>query len=182
MLRATDGVVMSRLVDYATAIVSYWQFWIAVAFWIERALERYLPTSTTKKFNELLPAARRRPLFLWIAAFAFCYANFRAWDIERSAKETAIAGSRPARLNPSKLYQDGFEIADVDEPKIDAGNQTLTFPRLSTIRLDPNREIEYSNWKILCTLDEKKWTGTSGTPQGPVRQYAGIICKIQGHR
>ncbi|WP_316195837.1 MULTISPECIES: hypothetical protein [unclassified Bradyrhizobium] len=171
---------MSKLIEYLSAIAPFWQFWVAVAFFVERALDRYLPTLISAKLNEIMPAGSRRLLFVWIAAIAFCYANFRAWDVERAAKEVALASQ--AKLNPFKIYQDGFEVGDVGEPKIDAGNQTLVFPTLATIRLDPNREIEYSNWKILCALDEKNLNSISGTPAGPTRVYAGILCRIEGHR
>ena len=70
---------MSRIWHYVAAVVGYWQFWIAVAFMIERSLERFFPRRAAA-LNVLLPAERRRKLFIGIAIAAFVYANFRAFD------------------------------------------------------------------------------------------------------
>jgi hypothetical protein len=172
---------VARFLEYAASVVRYWQFWIAVAFWGERALERFLPRYA-KKLDPYLPPDGRRVLFIWIAIIAFVYANFRVWDDERVAKENAILSAQAPKLNPFKIYQDGFEIGDVAEPKIDPQANTLVFPSLTTIRLDGNKEIEYSNWKILCSLRDKDLTSISGTPAGPTRMYQNVQCRIEGHR
>jgi hypothetical protein len=70
---------LTRLWDYGSAVIGYWQFWVAVAFMIERSLERYLPNFTKWADPYLTPQFRRR-LFFWIAFIAFLYANFRAYD------------------------------------------------------------------------------------------------------
>ena len=69
----------SRFWEYASAVIGYWQFWLAVAFMTERASERYFPNFLNKADIYLTPQHRRR-LFVWIAAIAFLYANFRAYD------------------------------------------------------------------------------------------------------
>jgi hypothetical protein len=70
---------IARFLDYASAVAGYWQFWVAVAFMLERSLERYLPAFWSK-VDLYLTQKRRRKVFVWIAAIAFLYANFRAYD------------------------------------------------------------------------------------------------------
>src|SRR5437588_9990054 len=67
----------------------YWvlAIWLAVAFMLERSLERYLPPAWIDRINEYLTPEKRRSLFIGIAIIAFLYANFRAFDGERDAKE-----------------------------------------------------------------------------------------------
>jgi hypothetical protein len=55
------------------------QFWVAVAFILERSLERYFP-NLTASLNERFPVDRQRRIFVGIAIIAFVYANFRAFD------------------------------------------------------------------------------------------------------
>jgi hypothetical protein len=61
------------------AIIGYWQFWVGVAFMVERSFERYFPTFGAR-LNLRFSQDRRRPLFVAIAILAFVYANFRAFD------------------------------------------------------------------------------------------------------
>lgn len=70
---------LTRFWDYASAVIGYWQFWVAVAFMIERSVERYFPNFAKRADPYLTPQVRRR-WFVWIAAIAFLYANFRAYD------------------------------------------------------------------------------------------------------
>jgi hypothetical protein len=68
-----------KLLEYSSAVVGYWQFWVAVAFMMERALERFMP-NLWKGLDPHWTPARRRQVFMWISAIAFLYANFRAYD------------------------------------------------------------------------------------------------------
>jgi hypothetical protein len=71
--------LLTRFWGFATTVIGYWQFWVAVAFMIERSIERYFPNFAKRADSYLTPHHRRR-LFIWIAAIAFLYANFRAYD------------------------------------------------------------------------------------------------------
>jgi hypothetical protein len=79
---------MSRIWHYVAAVVGYWQFWVAVAFMIERSMERFFPKRAAA-LNLLLPVEGRRKLFIGIAIVAFVYANFRAFDDVSSKLEEA---------------------------------------------------------------------------------------------
>jgi hypothetical protein len=70
---------MTRIWQYVVAIIGYWQFWVGVAFMLERSFERYFPTFGAR-LNLRFPQDRRRPLFIFIAMLAFMYANFRVFD------------------------------------------------------------------------------------------------------
>src|SRR3981081_2323115 len=72
-------MIFARIWQYVTAVVGYWQFWVAIAFMLERSLERYFP-DLTAPLNERFPLNRRRRIFVGIALIAFVYANFRAFD------------------------------------------------------------------------------------------------------
>jgi hypothetical protein len=72
-------MLLTRIWQYILAIIGYWQFWIGVAFMVERSFERYFPRFATS-LNLRFPQERRRPLFVAIAIIAFVYANFRAFD------------------------------------------------------------------------------------------------------
>jgi hypothetical protein len=83
---------MARFWDYISSVAGYWQFWVAVAFWAERAAERFFPRKWLWAEPILTPERRRR-IFVGIAIFAFFYANFRAYDHERSlSKQDCSAG------------------------------------------------------------------------------------------
>jgi hypothetical protein len=95
-----DPAWYARNWEYASSVVGYWQFWLAVAFMTERALERFFPT-LAGKINPYLTSERRRTLFVWIGVIAFVYANFRAFDDESSRlreAQRAIANSDPAKI------------------------------------------------------------------------------------
>jgi len=79
--------------DYISAVCGYWQFWVAVAFFAERAAERFFPRSWSWA-EPYLTHDRRRWAFLGIAIIAFVYANFRAFDAERSRNQTLAAQLR----------------------------------------------------------------------------------------
>jgi hypothetical protein len=75
--------------DYISAVIVYWQFWVAVAFWGERALERFFPRIWRWAEPNFTPE-RRRKFFVGIAIIAFVYANFRAFDHERSLRDEIV--------------------------------------------------------------------------------------------
>jgi hypothetical protein len=95
-----DPAWYARIWEYASSVAGYWQSWLAVAFMMERAFERYFPTLAAK-INPYLTSERRRRFFVWIAIIAFVYANFRAFDDEsdrlREAQRT-IATSGQTRI------------------------------------------------------------------------------------
>jgi hypothetical protein len=80
---------LSRVWDYASAVAAYWQFWVAAAFMLERSLERFFPKFWSSVDPYLTPA-RRRKVFLWIAAIAFFYANFRVYDDVSALRKTQV--------------------------------------------------------------------------------------------
>lgn len=80
----------TRFWDYVSAVIGYWQFWVAVAFWGERAVERYFP-STWRWAEPFLTPDRRRRFFVWIAFIAFAYANFQAFEAAELRAEKAEA-------------------------------------------------------------------------------------------
>jgi hypothetical protein len=72
-------ILLTRIWQYVVAVIGYWQFWVGVAFMVERSIERYFPTFGAR-LNLRFPLERRRPLILAITILAFVYANFRAFD------------------------------------------------------------------------------------------------------
>jgi hypothetical protein len=85
-INANPQWMLARLApfwDYVSAVIGYWQFWVAVAFFVERAVERFCP-KIWRWAEPILTLERRRTLFVWIAVIAFGYANFRAFDHERT--------------------------------------------------------------------------------------------------
>jgi hypothetical protein len=81
-------MTLSRIWQYVSSVIGYWQFWIAVAFMLERSLERYFPQFTVP-LNVRFPAERRRRIFIAIAVFAFVYANFKVFDDVNTKLEDA---------------------------------------------------------------------------------------------
>jgi len=92
--------------DYISAVCGYWQFWVAVAFFAERAAERFFPRSWSWA-EPYLTHDRRRWAFLGIAIIAFVYANFRAFDAERSRNQTLAAQLRFTTLGSGDPRPDG---------------------------------------------------------------------------
>jgi hypothetical protein len=72
-------MAFTRIWQYGQAVIGYWQFWVAVAFMVERSFERYFP-KLAAPLNARFPLERRRALFIAIAVAACVYANFRAFD------------------------------------------------------------------------------------------------------
>jgi hypothetical protein len=68
-----------RIWTFISAVIQYWQFWLAVAFMSERALERFFPR-LWKRLDPYFTPERRRQFFVYIAIIAFAYGSFRAFD------------------------------------------------------------------------------------------------------
>lgn len=81
--------MLARFWDYVSTVAAYWQFWVAMAFFGERALERFLPRLWSWA-EPTITLERRRKFFVGIAITAFVYANFRAFDHERSLREETV--------------------------------------------------------------------------------------------
>jgi hypothetical protein len=128
----------SRFWEYSTTVIGYWQFWVAVAFMIERSLERFLP-NVSRRVDPYLTPSRRRTLFLWIAAIAFVYANFRAYDDVRA--QLAIAQTL---LNQS--------ISDTSQKRDRTAikTQLRKFYTLSTPILNANLPKDISKEDFVC--------------------------------
>jgi hypothetical protein len=77
---------MVRFWEYCSTVGGYWQFWVAISFMAERVIERFFPRLWIR-VEDGFPFDRRRRLFIFIAVVAFVYANFRAFDYERSAND-----------------------------------------------------------------------------------------------
>jgi hypothetical protein len=114
---------MSRIWHYVAAVVGYWQFWVAVAFMIERSMERFFPKRAAA-LNVLLPVEGRRKLFIGIAIVAFVYANFRAFDAAASLKRRLAAtgrrtvgqGSQATKLRPCAIKFENFRPRQLTSP------------------------------------------------------------------
>jgi hypothetical protein len=147
---------------------------------IERSIERYFP-SFWKWSEQYVTVEHRRRVFVAIAIAAFVYANFRAFDTERDAKERALAETKKVVLDPAILYQDGFPVASIIEPQTDAIAKTMVFPAITASRnLDTAKEFEFRSWKLFCSSSE----ATSAMTFGAVRQltYPNFTCRIEGPR
>src|SRR6516225_1256847 len=96
----------TRFADYISGVIVYWQFWVAVAFFAERAIERFVPGIWRWAEPHLTPEHRRR-FFIWIAIIAFVYANFRAFDYERSRNQSLSAQLRYTSLASGDPQPDG---------------------------------------------------------------------------
>ncbi|MGA7384640.1 MAG: hypothetical protein WBW81_08140, partial [Methylocella sp.] len=71
---------------------------------------------------------------------------------ERDAKEHAIAERQKSWLDPMSLYQDGFQVASIIEPRTDVVANTIVFPVITASRnLDLAKEFEFRSWKLLCS-------------------------------
>jgi hypothetical protein len=92
--------------DYISAVCGYWQFWVAVAFFSERAVERFFPRAWSWA-EPYLTHDRRRWLFVGVAIIAFVYANFRAYDYERLRNQTLAAQLRFTTLASGDPRPDG---------------------------------------------------------------------------
>jgi hypothetical protein len=96
----------TRLSDYISAVIVNWQFWVAVAFFAERVVERFFPRIWGRAEPYLTPEIRRR-LFVGIAIIAFVWANYRAYDFERSRNQTPTAQLRYTSVASGDLRPDG---------------------------------------------------------------------------
>jgi uncharacterized coiled-coil protein SlyX len=66
-----------------------------------------------------------------------------AKDIPRSVENRA--------RDPGSLYEDNNRIAQVQDPKIDLDQKTITFPAVSSgAILETNKLYEFQNWKLTC--------------------------------
>jgi hypothetical protein len=171
--------LFARIWEYASTVIGYWQFWVAVAFMIERSVERYFP-SFWKWSERYLTIEHRRHVFIAIPIVAFVYANFRAFDAEREAKERALADAKKTPLDPVVLYQDGFPVASVAQLQMNATNNLITFAAVTASRpLDMTKEFEFRDWKLLCSGQED-----GSMSFGAMRQinYLNVVCSVQAHR
>jgi hypothetical protein len=106
--------------DYGTTVIGYWQFWVAVAFMLERSLERFLP-DFSKRIDPYFTPLRRRQFFIWIAIIAFVYANFRAYDDQRNmaiiktAETNRVLGERDAVQHENDRLRQGApsQVAEI---------------------------------------------------------------------
>jgi hypothetical protein len=106
----------TRFSDYLSAVIANWQSWVAVAFFAERAVERFFPTIWGRAEPYLTPQRRRR-LFVGIAIIAFVWANFRAFDAERSRNPILAAQLRYTSLASGDMRDgkpDGMKLLFVN--------------------------------------------------------------------
>jgi hypothetical protein len=96
----------TRFLNYLSAVITYWQFWVAVAFFAERVVERFFP-KIWRWAEPHLSSEHRRKLFVCIAIIAFVYSNFRAFDSERSRDQTAAAQLRYKHAGTGDPLQSG---------------------------------------------------------------------------
>lgn len=78
------------------------------------------------------------------------------------------------------LYQEGFSVAFVQNPQIDAENQTLMFEIVTASRkLDMTRGFEFRDWTIVC-----RGNSSSSMTMGAVQMinYYNVVCRLMGDR
>jgi hypothetical protein len=97
-IKAYQKNMWARFSDYISAVIVYWQFWVAVGFWGERAVERFFPRIWRWAEPNFTPERRRR-VFVGLAIIAFVYANFRAFDHERSLRDQTV-GAQLRYIHP----------------------------------------------------------------------------------
>jgi uncharacterized coiled-coil protein SlyX len=104
-------------------------------------------------------------------------------DVEKRLK-AAKAMPRSAEdrsREPESLYEDNNAIAQVQDPKIDLNQKTITFPAVNSVNLlQTNKLYEFQNWKLACG-------GTrlyNMISDGASREfsYSPMTCKIAGSR
>jgi hypothetical protein len=169
---------IARFWEYLVAAGIYWWAALAVLLGAERVAERYFHNFWKQRVDPWITPEKRKQILIALALVAFVIGNFRAFDVEREAKEQAI--SEKKKLDPDLIYQDGFPVASIIEPTSDVAINTLTFPAITASRnLNTAKEFEFRSWKLLC----------SGQPGGTMsfgamRQitYANFVCRIERSR
>lgn len=162
---------------YAVAVAGYWQFWVAVAFMLERAAERY--SIKFKNWADIyFPPDRRRVLFIWVAIIAFVYANFSAWNNERMAKEDALHRASPR--DPLMLYQGGHPVAATRDSIVDSLGGRISFASVTASRpLNFGDIFEFRGFKLTCRGNE----GPNMTFGASIQiEYYDFTCRIYGAR
>jgi hypothetical protein len=138
--------------EYFEATYGYWWGTLAVLTAAERFAERYFHSFWRKHIDPWITPEWRKYILLCFVIIAFVIGNFRAFDAEREAKELARVASKPPPLDPSAIYQGGFAVASIIEPRIDVVNNLMVFPVVTASReLEFNREFEFRNWKLICS-------------------------------
>jgi len=102
--------MLARFWDYLPSVIAYWQFWVAVAFSVECAAERFFPMIWQWAEPTLTPELRRR-VFVWIAIIAFVYANFRAFDRERSLREEIVGAPNKIAALETQVHELSRELS-----------------------------------------------------------------------
>jgi hypothetical protein len=123
----SDPAWYSRIWEYFSSVIGYWQFWVAVAFMMERAFERFCPTLAAK-LNPYLTPDRRRRLFVWIGVLAFVYANFRAFDDENRRLREAQAFITESKAISFRNYD---KFSDHDMERLKAAFDVQPRPKIS---------------------------------------------------
>ena len=131
-----------RIWTFISAVAQYWEFWLAVAFMSERALERFFPR-VWKRLDPHFTPERRRQFFVYIAAIAFVYGSFRAFDdVSKELRDTRVQLNQAERELRSHAPQIPFTVSKTADYQIlttDDGTQfdnngatkeiTFTLPR-----------------------------------------------------
>jgi hypothetical protein len=164
------------LSDFFSFLQAIFQHWLALMsagpFLIEKLLTLFWRSARERIANH--PNIKR--LVLSIALLGAFIAFFQTWEEEHvKAKINMLP-----RLDTSRLYQDGFDVAAIEGININPSYNTISFMIVTANReLDFNKEFEYGNSRLLC----------SGTPGGfmafgATRQisYGNFLCRIQGSR
>ncbi len=170
----SDPTWYTRIWEYFSSVIGFWQFWVAVAFMMERAFERYLP-EVAGKVNPYFTPERRRRFFVWFGVAAFVYANFRAFDGERQEKERLLYSHKVPSLASSELYQNELRVASVHMHHYQAMENILVFDTVVAPKpLDMSVMFEFVDWKLSCEGEEVA-TNAAFT-------YRDFICRVQGQR
>jgi hypothetical protein len=117
----------ARFWEYLSAAGIYWWAGLAVLVALERYAERIAPDFWKEKVDSWFTPTRRKQALVLFAVLAFFYGNFRAFDAERSAKEYAISERAKPALDPTAIYQDGFPVGSITQPKMDIANNLIAF-------------------------------------------------------
>lgn len=139
----------------------------------ERAIERFFPR-LWKWAEPTFTPARRRIFFIWIAIAAFLYANFRAWDEERSKHAVLL-------LEPAKLYLRNVPVAVAEQITSEPQNNRIIFGILTAEQeLDSVALYDFRDWKLLCAPNSPVSVMTFGAFTRMT--YQNVRCSIQGLR
>jgi hypothetical protein len=112
--------------------------------------------------------------------FAFIWASFSAFDIERRAKETALSAQNKPLLDPSMIYQDGLPAAYAAQARPDPSNNGISFGIVTAAHeLDMSKIFEYHEWKLFCQGQADGMMSFGAMVQ---INYLNFACRIQGLR